>query len=405
MSRFLVIEDTGEKLRQILQVFISAGVDTQSDVDIAGDVVTAQQKISAHRYDLAVLDLVLPIRPELPPDDNAGLQLLAEIHDGRGRYIVPGVIVGLTAFTELQESAASIFDEYLSTLLTYGVNRTDWQEKLRRRIRAIILRDAAPVAGTSTAALVVVTALHDPELAAVRTLPWEWQELENADPSSMYYEGRLTRPDGVKRVIAAAAPRMGMVPAAVLATKMIHQYRPAYLAMVGIMAGIEGECQLGDVICAETCWDWGSGKYTVVDGAAQFAQAPYQYKLDARLQKKFQRLASDTDTLRSIRDKWFADKPNSELKLHIGPVASGAAVVADDAVVKVIKKSNRKIIGIDMEAYSVFAAAEETIVPEPRAFVIKGVSDFGGEAKNDGVRRYAAFVSAKLLERFASQYL
>jgi nucleoside phosphorylase len=61
---------------------------------------------------------------------------------------------------------------------------------------------------------------------------------------------------------------------------------------------------------------------------------------------------------------------------------------------QVQKAQHRKLLGIEMEAYGVMCAADDLPTPQPRAIVLKGVSDFADSAKSDAFREYAAYVSA-----------
>jgi nucleoside phosphorylase len=199
---------------------------------------------------------------------------------------------------------------------------------------------------------------------------------------------------------------MGMTSAAVLSMKMIHRFRPRYLAMTGITAGVKDRSAYGDLIVADPCWDWGSGKYQVQDGIHQFAAAPYQLSLNSFLRSKFVLLSGDTIALESVRSNWSrSSEINGAPRLFIGPVASGAAVLADPVLAKGVLTQHRKLMGIDMETYGLFAAAEESPLPLPKAFAIKGVSDFADSDKNDSFQEYAAYTSAQCLKLFVERYL
>ena len=86
---------------------------------------------------------------------------------------------------------------------------------------------------------------------------------------------------------------------------------------------------------------------------------------------------------------------SNPLKMHVAPLASGSAVLADLITAGSVKEQHRQLAGIDMEAYSVFAAASESVLPQPKAFVLKSVVDFADPKKSDNYRDYASFTSAK----------
>jgi nucleoside phosphorylase len=66
---------------------------------------------------------------------------------------------------------------------------------------------------------------------------------------------------------------------------------------------------------------------------------------------------------------------------------------------------HRKLVGIEMETYGVFAAGRECTLPQPKVFALKSVCDFGDEEKNDSWQHYAAFTSAQALRVFVEKFL
>ncbi|MCS7703229.1 hypothetical protein N0018_25790, partial [Pseudomonas aeruginosa] len=65
-----------------------------------------------------------------------------------------------------------------------------------------------------------------------------------------------------------------------------------------------------------------------------------------------------------------------------------------------IRSLHKNLIGIEMESYSVFTAAEYSSSPKPKCFSIKAVCDFGDDQKDDDFHDYAAFMSARVLFDF-----
>jgi nucleoside phosphorylase len=86
-------------------------------------------------------------------------------------------------------------------------------------------------------------------------------------------------------------------------------------------------------------------------------------------------------------------------------MASGAAVLADGSTVERIKQQHRELLGIEMEAYGVFAASEEAAEPRPTVFAMKSVVDFGDATKDDRFQKYGAYTSAQTLRYFVEHYL
>jgi nucleoside phosphorylase len=80
-------------------------------------------------------------------------------------------------------------------------------------------------------------------------------------------------------------------------------------------------------------------------------------------------------------------------------------VLADAASAAKVVEQHRQLLGIEMEAYGVYAAAEEAPMPRPKAFALKAAVDFADGQKNDQFQSFGAFVSAQGLRRFAEEYL
>lgn len=53
----------------------------------------------------------------------------------------------------------------------------------------------------------------------------------------------------------------------------------------------------------------------------------------------------------------------------------------------------------------VFAAVEESLLPQPEAFSLKSVCDFADDEKDDRFQAYAAYTSANALRLFVEKYL
>jgi hypothetical protein len=78
--------------------------------------------------------------------------------------------------------------------------------------------------------------------------------------------------------------------------------------------------------------------------------------------------------------------------------------LADASTVDSIKEQHRDLIGVDMEVYGVYLAADLAARPRPAAFSIKAVTDFADPTKGDDHRAYASYVSASILRHFFERY-
>ena len=250
----------------------------------------------------------------------------------------------------------------------------------------------------------VLCALRKPELEKViRSGTWT-QLPASLEDSNTYHAGTwVTRKGSEVTVVAASPAQMGMPATAVLATKMILRFRPKLLAVVGIAAGIKRHEQgFGDILAPDYTFDYGAGKITTHDGKLHFSPDPNPAELLPRLRNRLKDWSSERRYLDEIYKGWPAQKPNTVLQLHVGPMASGAAVLGTNEPITEIRNNWRKLIGVEMEAYGAHLACREATNPQPAFLCMKSVCDFAIE-KTDDWQDYAAYTSAELFRRFLGE--
>ena len=161
------------------------------------------------------------------------------------------------------------------------------------------------------------------------------------------------------------------------------------------MDGIKEKVNIGDILVSEVCWDWGSGKI-----ASDFSPDHTQITIDASILTKLETIKTNQTLLDNIKNLYLGHKPSETLKMHIGPIASGASVLQNKERVNDIKKHQRKLIGIEMEIYGVMSALKYSITPSPKGICLKSVSDYGEESKSEyeAYQPYAAYTSAQVMQ-------
>lgn len=249
--------------------------------------------------------------------------------------------------------------------------------------------------------IAIVCALSKPELAAVRRIG-DWTELpaERNDPT-MYFQSAHTTRKGMRLTfVGAAATQMGMPAAAVLATKMIRRFHPKLVAIVGVAAGVKTDRQgFGDVLAPSSTFDYGSGKITAEDEKLRFAPDPNALRIEPRLLARLMHWSPDHPSLDAIQRDWQGATPQTRLRLHVGPLGSGSAVLGTSLPIDDIRNQARKLIGVEMEAYGVHLACRESFDPAPMFLCMKSICDFAA-GKNDDWQDYAAYTAAQLCVRF-----
>ncbi len=188
---------------------------------------------------------------------------------------------------------------------------------------------------------------------------------------------------------------MGMASATTLSTKMIEHFKPKYLIMVGIAAGIGKDKNLGDIIIPSEVWNYSSGKYVESKNGQEAMLSFLPDPVSIPLETTIREIVAQDFKERLFKIKSEADgAPDNDLKVVIGPMACGAAVVANkDIVEELIKKHHRKTVGLDMESYGIFFAAKNAVVTGTIPICVKSICDFADVDKDDSAQKYAAFTS------------
>jgi nucleoside phosphorylase/CheY-like chemotaxis protein len=400
--RILLVDDSVYKVEHVIALVRKVLPDVGVDIDVANDAATAARFLKTTTYNLLILDVNLPLRAGERTSSEGGVVILDAISD-RKQYRRPEHIVGLSEYSDLVLRYKHKFSSEMWHLIPYATDNDEWAQQLGRKLIHIAEIGIEGEEGFLTD-LGIVTALHPVELEAVLALPAKWTLQRFEDDDSAYYHGSFETESGSMSVVAAAAVEMGMPAATAMSMKMIYRFRPRFLAMVGIAAGVKG--QFGDILIADQVWDYGSGKAKHEEGSNIFMPAPSSIPLSPYLKSKFQVFGLQRKPLRAIQLDWEGPEAHgAPLQAFVGPVASGAAVIADRSVVEDLVSRNRKLIGVEMEAYGVFVAAQQASRPRPLPMVIKSICDFGNAGKADEYQQYAAFTSARYLYEFARSEL
>ncbi len=86
----------------------------------------------------------------------------------------------------------------------------------------------------------------------------------------------------------------------------------------------------------------------------------------------------------------------------MGPIATGKTVRQDPELFSRLAKLSRKTLGAEMEAAGIGYVAERAGIP---SLIVKAVSDFGDEDKDDGFRAFSCRTSALLLLTLLKRHL
>jgi nucleoside phosphorylase len=91
--------------------------------------------------------------------------------------------------------------------------------------------------------------------------------------------------------------------------------------------------------------------------------------------------------------------------VHVGPIGTGNKVVEDPTIWSRLSESERKVLGLEMEACAIGAIAHAQVGRDVRAIVMKGVMDVANPDRDDRYKTFAARASAEVLLRFLRKHL
>jgi nucleoside phosphorylase len=415
MISILIVEDDKYKLEKIKSVLVEDLMIESSLIDEAKDIKQAKRYLVKKTYDLAILDLVLPLELGDSPSADKGMQFLRDI-EMNPSLTKPIHLIGMTSFEDMQKQYKDEFEQYLWHLINYKAIETDWVEKLKNYVYHLltIKQNFASTVQTPPykCDVFVLTALSQPEFEKILQWPVTWQKFSMPNDPSVYYKCTIGISEEPLVVIAACVEQMGMTATAVMTTKIIYTFKPGTIIMGGICAGLkERNLNYGDILIAEQCWDYGSGKMKNSEsdgdevGETIFEPDPRPIPLAPSLKSKINSLLFRSDIISKIQNDCKYQKPDVLLKAMMGPLASGSYVISTQAKLDEIKKTQRKLLGVEMEGYGLYYACDHNQDYSVKGVMIKSVSDFGDSSKNDQFQDYSSFTSAQFIYYFILEEL
>lgn len=418
MIDILIIEDETDKCDIIIETINEIHNSLGSKIQHACTIIEAKELLQNHYFDILIIDLVIPLRKGEKADPINCCQLIEDIEISPFLK-APQFIIGLTRHTELTDQYSNFFDERLLHLLNYEKSSLEWKSKLKKLIYHQVKQKEyflSPSEFVFKYDAAFIAAIYNPEFEAILELSNDWKEIIHEDDPSIYWETTIIDNGKTKRIIAAYADQMGMVACSAICMKVLMKFRPQYIFLTGITAGIKKDnVNFGDILVADTCWDYNSGKILefqisnevdqVKIPTLKFEPEPKSIPIKSSVKNRLLKHINDKDILFKIKKEWKGEDFYHELKAFIGPLASGSQVVASHFKMNEIKTQNRKLIGIEMEAYSLYYVCSQIFESKITPIVIKSICDFGDQNKDDKYQKYAAYTSVQFAKSFLFEFL
>lgn len=392
--KILIVDDVQEKIRKIMQTALEVEGVIRDDISYAIETNSAKEMLFETEYDLLILDLFMPEEIIDESMENAGADFIDEIL-GIDSLKKPVEIVVLSAYDDCEAEFVKSNSRNAFHMLKYDESSTAWQNKLKDIIKYRLLYSLQKKCEQIDYAIITTVPV---ETDAVRALANEWRKIKFENDPHSYYVTEFEKNGLRKKVVSVQSSDMGMVAASIATMNLNYHFKPKYIFITGIAAGI-GEHNFGDIIVPSEVWNYSSGKYIDNEGELSFLPEPKVIPLDVKIADVVRQ--DYTEVLKEIHQAWPIKNEidlliaKTKLGMYSSPLASGTAVVANFQVVKdMIISHSRKTEGIDMEAYGVFAAARSLCDNKPISICVKSISDFADKAKGDGYQPYASYTSA-----------
>jgi nucleoside phosphorylase/predicted nucleotidyltransferase len=304
--------------------------------------------------------------------DSASIeQLRLAIHDP---YVDAFLVIAELATSVANGSQIRLGDAEATVLdaVTIWDRSNGWLADSRYRILTT-LSDKSPAMSNFTAGarpVIICCALPAEYNSVVSRMPGGTQDQHWLLGS--YHRWHVKTSKSRSRLVVVVQTGVASVNAAISVTQILSYFHSPELALlVGITAGLKDkELNLGDILVPTATVDVESGKQTP-KGKEPAGQ---KLDMDRRLHKAVATVHTDCK------------------------LACTASVIAFQDQAASYREIDRKICGIEMEALGVAQACSGRVP----LLVIKGISDWANEEKDDGWHRYCMDASADLAIRLIS---
>lgn len=245
-------------------------------------------------------------------------------------------------------------------------------------------QDQAVAEDSTEFTICILTATTDEYKSLKSKIPNSQPIPSSANDSQIYQRGTIQgRNNLLINTVFTQCHYQGLSSASNVATKMILNFKPKLMVMVGHAAGnknLKRTLNIGDILICKEAVDYDS--VILSDKGAQIVvkEKPNPVKADATLIQLIRNFALDSDKMRQLKNKCVNfEIVSNELGFKEGKIISGDALARSSQWFDRIVRDNHEAIGLDMETFGLYYASENTIRENKPLFIsLKSVSDFGG---------------------------
>ena len=257
---------------------------------------------------------------------------------------------------------------------------------------------------------VVIITVTDAEYNAFNnaSLSFQWKDLNEEDGvlKDVFVGCNAIKTSFLSyRILLLKQWQMGMVEAAVLTEKVIHEIHPSYIFSSGIAASINQEdTKILDVVIAEESWDYGNGK---IEGDRIDTENFYHSASHVSASGVISKIRDKKRVLKGSNidylERFYSNDNRIMPSIHFIKMVSGAAVVKNEKVIEIIKRQSRDVKALDMETYGFYYTVNRynsvAIDGQIKFLAVKTIVDYADEDKSDEYHKVASYLSACTIKK------
>ncbi|HBC3858627.1 response regulator [Vibrio parahaemolyticus] len=137
MIKVLIVDDNKKRLEKLIAKLEQLDNQQYLKIDQAKSSSKAKQLMRVTKYDLLVLDVVLPKRDRETPSANEGIKTLRDIHV-KPDFYTPTKIIGITAFIKDMGKFSNEFYERTSVILQAESHSSSWISQIASNVDSLI---------------------------------------------------------------------------------------------------------------------------------------------------------------------------------------------------------------------------------------------------------------------------
>lgn len=403
--KMLIVDNEPRRYRRLKEEILKINSINEEDISIVSNIVHAMDEVDEVLFDIVLLDILIPYTNVDEDDKQNCIDFLEFLHTHSSNR--PRRIIGITSDSTLIKEMENIFSHRAWVVFEYSDSNDEWLKKTLACVKYASDGKSSKPQVDQPVDILIICALLNVELNEILALPFNWEKNPVlTDDNVFIYYGSLEVNRKNYRIAATYALRMGMVATAILCSRLLPLLQPSLVAMTGICAGNKDEVKLGDVIVADSSWNYQSGKLhkDKLSGEIKLKIKPHHLTITDKIKNFFIQLSRNQELLSNLT---YQDSRGEIVptQIKVGSLVSGASVIADDITIASIKEQQDKnIFGIEMEIYGLYDACASSSYT-PLFFALKGVCDYADSEKNDDMQSIAARNSALVLKHFIEDYI